>query len=285
MKKREFSFSSKYPVNGLDFLNLILPPYINLPQWTSNPADMPSLLNQIFILKSYGFTAGYYTPGNPLILKVAPNVELEFGRIEAETNIDTAEEFITAGWFYPFTLKSADRNGLERELPHTKSGALKLCAMWMKKRAENKGMVEIGEKRRDYTSNYNEVTEKIMRVYGLSHGAVDEYYKIAVKDSILKSGNRDLGYAFSSDTLERSVLKPVIDYYLNPGRENFNKVVSARIYFTKQYFQNENDRRISGFQSVLSGMDYRLGLAFQKHTEKELSNPTLPEWSPEGLIG
>ncbi|NPV02766.1 MAG: hypothetical protein HPY53_15440 [Brevinematales bacterium] len=281
MKKKLSSFLSGFPLNGLDFLNLILPPYVNSSQWTSNPADIPSLINQVFILKTYGFTAGYYTPENPLTSKVDPRIEIEFGKIEAETNIDTAEEFITAGWFHPFTLNSVNMSGLERELPHTEYGALKLCAMWMKKRAENKGMVEIGEKLRDYSSGYSEVIEKIMHPYGLSHGTVDDYYRIAVRDSILKSGHRDLGYAFSSDILERSVLMPVIDYYMNPQRENFDRIVRANVYFLKQYIRNDNDRRISGFQSVLSGMDYRLSLASQKYAEREMISSSLPEWSPE----
>lgn len=280
MKKNNSSFSSESALNGLNFLNLIFPPFISLTPWTSASPDMPSLLNQISILKSYGFSAGYYIPENPLTSKVDPYVELEFGRIEAEENIDTAEEFITAGWFHPFTPRPDDMTLIEREIPHTRNGALKLCAMWMKKRAENKGLFIVGEKLRDYSPNYTNVIEKIVSAYGLRRGAAEEYYRIAITDRILMSGGRELGYAFSRDTLEQSVLKPVIDYYIDPRRENFDRIVGANVYFMKQYMRNENDRRISGFLSVLSEMDFSLNLAARKYAEREMKSSTLPEWSP-----
>jgi hypothetical protein len=280
MKKENVSVSYESAFGGLNLLNIILPPFVNLSPWTSNSADIPSLVNQVSILKSYGFTAGYFIPRNPLTMHVDPGVELEFGRIEAEETIDTAEEFITAGWFHPFTRCPGDTGGIERELPHTRDGAMKLCAMWMKKRAENRGLALIGEKRRDYYTNYSDVIDKIINSRGLQRGAAEEYYKIAITDRILRFGDRELGYAFSMDTLERSVLKPLIEYYLNPRREAFDKIVGARVYFARHYAENENDRRISGFLSVLSGIDFSLYLASQKHADRELNSPSLPEWSP-----
>jgi len=107
--------------------------------------------------------------------------EMDYGEIEKKANIDTPEEFLTATYFSPIKIDRTKETQINMILPRNKEGALKLCAMWLKKRAEN--LIDIHDKKpevKDYTQNYSEVIEKIIRKTGISNSDVNIFFAKAI---------------------------------------------------------------------------------------------------------
>ena len=184
--------------------------------------------------------------------------EMDYGEIEKKANIDTPEEFLTATYFSPIKIDRTKETQINMILPRNKEGALKLCAMWLKKRAENLSKVYSGKTdEKDYSTNYLQVVSKIMDKANISKSEVADYFAKAIESEIIKYGKEHLGKWYSESELRLSILKPLIEYYKDPSKSNLDKAVAMGRKIT-----NYDALRGLGYKKVIYAMDVRTGSAF-----------------------
>lgn len=182
------------------------------------------------VLNYYGFNGGKFNSSVKIVKDLDFSDDLATGEIEGNKSIiDTPEEFITAAYYTPVQITKVAQSKIEKELPHTKDGALQLASMWMKKWAiypEN-------------GASYQKAIDLIKQKSGVNDAEIRDYYAASAEKEIMKIGKKHLGKFYSDAELKNSVLKPIIDYMLNPtvdGLKRINKfhdsLVDNRLVFS-----------------------------------------------------
>ena len=106
----------------------------------AHAAEEPRLWGQADttnVLTYYGFKNGNFSVKNDHVQMLNITDENNMGNIEKSSALDTAEEFLTAAYFTPVDIKPSAKARIEKHLPKTKEGVLKLCNLWKLKMAEN----------------------------------------------------------------------------------------------------------------------------------------------------
>ena len=110
------------------------------------------------VLACYGFKDGKFDKNNELNWKFPDEAYNDFGRIEEDRKIDTAEEFITAAYFYDLKTDDARiKRSIQRAshfLPKGKQGAMILGFIWLTK------MKEKPQNSSAYEGALNKIAEK-----------------------------------------------------------------------------------------------------------------------------
>jgi len=173
------------------------------------------LLDVNRILKSYGFKGGEISfASNSPVHKLDFLSQMTYGAIEETGAIDTAEEFITAVYYSPIELSASAKKSILAELPEGKTGALRLAAMWLKKRAEEDG------------TGYIKAIEIIKEKSGITESEINTFFAAAIEKEVMKQGKVYLGKYYSGDKLKDAV-RPLVEYYINPTKENLEKLDDA----------------------------------------------------------
>jgi len=173
-------------------------------------------LNANRVLSLYGFKGGNFDPSEDMVYDIETATAGRTSDIEGNKYlIDTQEEFLTAAYYCPVEIVDATAKiEIEKELPHTKQGAIKLVAMWLKKRAENL----------DNSANYLKIIDMIKEKSGLTYEDAKAYYDRAITVEILKWGKKYFPN-YSEQQLEKTVLPKLIAYYQNPAEPNLIEAV------------------------------------------------------------
>jgi len=167
------------------------------------------------ILKSYGFKGGVYNSGDTVNCRFNLLTQAAYGKIEEGASIDTAEEFITAVYYSPIELSASAKKSILAELPEDKTGALRVAAMWMKKRAE------------EFDSGYIKAIEIIKEKSGITESEINTFFAAAIEKEVMKQGKVYLGKYYSGEKLKDAV-RPLVEYYINPTKENLEKLADAK---------------------------------------------------------
>jgi len=128
--------------------------------------------------------------------------------------IDTQEEFITAAYYNIKILPANAQKVISAELPKGKTGALRVAAMWMKKRAE------------EFDSGYIKAIEIIKEKSGITESEINTFFAAAIEKEVMKQGKVYLGKYYSGEKLKDAV-RPLVEYYINPTKENLEKLDDA----------------------------------------------------------
>lgn len=173
------------------------------------------LMDMNNILRNYGFKEGcFYLDINTPDNKLPFIVRAQFGAIEKDACIDTAEEFVTAAYYSPISISPKAQAAIDKELPKDSEGAKRLGAMWMRKIAEYP----------ENSANYNKAIDLICSKSNVTRTEITAYYAIAIEKLIFETGKKHLGGLYSQKELKDGGLKPIVDYYLNPTEDNLNKI-------------------------------------------------------------
>ncbi len=200
------------------------------------------LMNVNSLLKYYGFKNAEFTPGAKENRVVLASIAT-FGKIEKNASIDTPEEFITAAYYSPIQISKSAQSKIEKELPHSKDGALSLASMWMKKAAiypEN-------------ASSYRKVIELIKQKSNVSDAEISQFYSAAVEKEVMRLGKKHLGKFYSDAELKNTVLKPIVDYMVNPSPKGLTNIRN----FQKSLADNE--KVFFAYGKVIDELDSVLG--------------------------
>lgn len=174
------------------------------------------LMNVNNILKNYGFREGVYNSGDSANCKFNLLTQSTYGKIEEGASIDTAEEFLTAAYYSPIKIEYKAQAVIDKELPKGKEGALKLTTMWLKKCAEE-----------DACDGAQKAIDIIKTKSGLNDTDIRNYFVAAIEKEALAQGKKYLGKYYSNDEL-KYVVKPLIEYYMNPTKANLEKLADAQ---------------------------------------------------------
>jgi len=173
-------------------------------------------MNISSILKNYSFTSGKFDKFEAMAFtpEMDSKIRTNVGSIEGNANIDTPEEFITAAYYSPIQISSKAQTAIDKELPKGKEGAFRLASMWLRKSAENPAN----------KPGYMNALNIIMTRSNISIDEITNYYAKSIEKEIMAKGQKTMGRLYSKDELKNSVLKPLIDYYLNPTDANLNMI-------------------------------------------------------------
>lgn len=175
----------------------------------------PRLMNISNVLSYYGFNGGKFNSAVKIVKDLDFTDELATGEIEGNRSIiDTPEEFITAAYYTPVQITNVAKAKIEKELPHTKQGALELASMWMKKWAISP----------ENGASYQKAIDIIKQKSNITDAEIREYYATAVEKEVMKLGEKHLSKYYSETELRNTILKPIIDYMLNPTTEGLKKI-------------------------------------------------------------
>jgi len=167
------------------------------------------------ILNNYGFKGGSFTKAAGIVTDLELEDVTNSSNIEGNKNlIDTPEEFITAAYYSPIQISSKAQTAIDKELPKGKEGAFRLASMWLRKSAENPAN----------KAGYMNALNIIMTRSNISIDEITDYYAKSIEKEIMAKGQKTMGGLYSKDELKNSVLKPLLDYYLNPTDANLNMV-------------------------------------------------------------
>ncbi len=174
------------------------------------------LMDTSSILRNYGFANGRFDIYEAMAItpEMDSRVRTSFGAIEGKANIDSAEEFISAAYYSSIQISTRAQSAIKKELPQGKEGALRLASMWLRKRAEHP------ENRSGYMSALN----IIMNRSRISMNEITDYYAASIEKEIVAKGKRRLGDRYSERELKNTVLRPIINYYVNPTDENLKNI-------------------------------------------------------------
>ncbi len=170
------------------------------------------------VLSAHGFKDGRFDPGADPIAIIDVKSHQNFGSIEKTASfLDTAEEFITAAYYSPIQVPASARAAIDRELPRGKEGALRLGSMWLRKTAEHP----------ENKAGYRKALDLIASKSSVTMNEINTYYAGAIEKEILAKGRSRLGRFYSYNELKNTVLRPVVEYYINPTEENLRRMAVA----------------------------------------------------------
>lgn len=202
------------------------------------------LVNVSNVLSYYGFKGGKFSISGDSVVDKLPAVDqIKFGKIEGVKCIDTPEEFITAAYYSQIEVPKSARTKIEKELPRSKEGALRLASMWMKKAAifpEN-------------AAAYSKAIEIIKQKSNVTDTEIRAYYAAAIEKEVLLLGKKYLGKWYKTEEERRALLQPIIDYMLHPTNDGLRKINAFHRSLT-------NDRnKYFGYTKIIDELDKGLG--------------------------
>ncbi len=168
------------------------------------------------ILVILGFDKGIYDPVRAMDMQMDPSVEGEIGRIEGDAAPDTVEEFITIVYYSRGLPGSRASGPLDAELPRDKTGALRLCSMWLFKIAECPAGAE----------RYRRAVRMVRTRSKLENSEIIDFFQGAVKRKVNETPIPELSQA------EAEKLKDLLQLYLmspvDPAHaENLRKYINV----------------------------------------------------------
>ncbi len=186
------------------------------------------------VLIHYGFKNGLFNlkdDSNDVVFDLW-DIDVGIEKTEGDPDfMDTFEEFFTIIYYSPIEITDPTAKAeIEKEIPHTKEGAMKLVAMWLKKRAENLTNSE----------NYLKVIEMIKQKSGISDVEIKDYYDRAITAEIVKWGKKYFPNYTEAD-LRDKVFPKLIGYHKEPGEEKLGEAAEyiVKNYLTKSMSYNE----------------------------------------------
>jgi hypothetical protein len=145
--------------------------------------ENPRMINIQPVIKAYGFQNGKFSAGSSIIEELPFEVQENVGSIEGDEIIDTPEEFVTAAWLSPVKIEVKDPNAMaviNKELPPGKEGALKLCSMWMEKRAVMRISLPEDSSKKEKMAKYDAIINTLMQRQGITENELKAYYLLAI---------------------------------------------------------------------------------------------------------
>lgn len=126
--------------------------------------------------------------------------------------------------------------------------AIKMLLRW---KAENPGKKVETDKLIKTVGEYSVwlKNEKIITDSVENQNAYDEYAK-EIKEEILLVAKKHLGKYYSAKQLEADIMKPVINYYLNPTDANFNSIVSMVGRMAKESRAQRYDKMLALIHAI-----------------------------------
>ena len=180
------------------------------------------LMNTTNVLRNYGFENGEFSVGKAPIYKLPFKTRVEYGKIEEGASVDTQEEFLTAAYYSPIKIEYKAQAAIDKELPKGREGALKLAVMWLKKYAEYSNQENSNTR---YDSALKGV-EAVKKNSNLTDAEIRQYFTAYIEKEAFELGKKNLGAYYSNAEL-KSVVHPIVDYYLNPTKDNLRKLYEA----------------------------------------------------------
>lgn len=133
--------------------------------------------------------------------------------------VDTIRELVTLDYISPvkISISQAARNVISKEIPSGSEGAKRVGSLWMRRIAEDPSN----------SGKYTRAIRDICETSGVSYTDIRSYYAIAMEKLVFATGKKHLRGLYSNAELKNGILRPIINYYLNPTEANFNKVAET----------------------------------------------------------
>ena len=176
------------------------------------------LMNVQNLLSAYGFKNGVFQKGHSSINKIDFFEAENYASLEGDKNIiDTPAEFLTAVYYSPIKITPAAQAIVNKELPQGQEGALRLCDMWLRKKAEGNMSC----------SSCDNAVRLIMTKAELNKDQVIAHFKESIEKEVIKYGEQHLKKYYASNGQLRKDLMPVIKYYIKPTQDNILEIAKA----------------------------------------------------------
>jgi hypothetical protein len=218
------------------------------------------LPDKAWILNVLGFPNGVFDKNEDLVSSLSFACDMAFLAVDGNREVlDTEEEFITANYYSPPESTSEEiKEKLDKELPPNEEGALRLIAMWMKKKVED----------RNNSENYNKVIGAIKARASLNkEETVKDYYGKAITKEINKFGKIVFGAKYTEKELTETILKTVIKYYMLPSMDNYKSMTAEGMRLVKT---DRSGILSEGFFKVLSFMNEGLCSRVKTSIDRQL---------------
>ena len=202
--------------------------------------ESPSLANHRAILDAFNLTEKSFVLFQNLVVNVQLVDHFKAARVEGSPRkIDSPEEFITAAFFTAVPLPKKTMSVLQRELPYSDVGALRLYSLWKRKMA-------VAPKS---SRKYKVIIEKISALFKLSSRDVDRFYSQALESYFMAMAKKTVGDWFDADDLY-PLIHPILSYYKNPHPDNATTIYerilqSAAPTWHRFYLKAERARQAS----------------------------------------
>jgi hypothetical protein len=166
----------------LGAFSAIMPAHLVADPGKPRMIDIKTILSKIGIKEE----GGSIDSSNDIVRSIPRSERAIYGSIEGvERLLDTPEEFITAIWFYPIEIKDAKYLAqVNQELPPGKPGALKLCAMWMEKRAVMQSYLLDNDSKKEQIARYDLIIKTLMKKGQINEVELKAYYTAAITNSM-----------------------------------------------------------------------------------------------------
>jgi hypothetical protein len=230
---------------------------------------VPRLLQIDKVLRTYGFQNGRLDTNYSYIKDVNDAVVAVYGLPESHPVLSSPEEFISAAYFFPNILPwNHNNSAINKELPHNKEGGQRLLSMWLKKKAEVLVPMFYSGQSEDEITNltraYTDVVILLKRLLKYSDSEVNEYYSGAISNYLYLLYSDFLKETLPEEKQSTDNIQPLIEYYINPTKNNFDEAVRS-LAFIDKFIQNETNRQADeNYDRFLNGLDSSISTALKE---------------------
>lgn len=207
--------------------------------------EKPKLIDKQKALKACGFTEGIFSRKNKILNDLDDTIKKEIGIIEGNKQINTVEELLTAVHYSDFVPKDEKyRSVFFKEMSSGTETALKLGAMWLKKRVDT---AQYYQNALDYICTKSKVTES--EIFKYYQEAITAEIDRIVAMVLENTPRRLYTYKPEKGKVTVNAIDLIKNYYITPTSDNYKKLVEACKYFAHKGLRS--DKYMFCFRAML----------------------------------